>query len=298
MIQVVENGQGTRKRSASLRVPNFFIAGEQKAGTTYLYESLRYHAQVFMASPKEPLFFSDWNYDPCKVDEYLAKHFASAGAETWVGEASASYFHSDSAARRIRKNFGTEVKFLVCLRHPTEKAVSLYLHNYRRGRLTGHERLNDLESTQCRIRAFTEHSSHCARLLEDFGPDNVLFLFYQNLRSSPSAFVETAHSFLGLNVELPPPPRCVNKGNDLRWDGDVLTIDESYPVGERQVRPQFARQELEEWHDSAQRDVNRTERITGLDLASWKQFPKFTSVIISILQLLGFLDDVVDVLFL
>jgi hypothetical protein len=90
-------------------------------------------------------------------------------------------------------------------------------------------------------------------------------------------------------------PRRVNKGNDLRWDGEVLTIDENYPVAKSQVRPQFSRQELEKWHDSMQRDVERTEQVTGLDLGSWKRFPKFTSIIISILQLLGCLDDVVDV---
>ena len=30
------------------RVPNFMIAGEQKAGTSYLHLNLRHHPQVFM----------------------------------------------------------------------------------------------------------------------------------------------------------------------------------------------------------------------------------------------------------
>ena len=255
------------------RVPNFMIAGEQKAGTGYLYANLRRHPQVFMTCIKEPLFFSRWNFDWKNLSGYLREHFGTARNERWVGEASASYFHAGKAADRIKEAFGSEMKVIVCLRHPTEKAVSLYLHNYRRGRLRGDERLTDVENTPFPIRKFTSHSEECARFLDVFGPENVHFLLFDTLRSSPSTFVGSALSFLGLTAVQPPLPRVVNKGNDLRWDGESLTIADTELPSAEQVRPRFPKAELELLHESLQEDVERAEQITGLDLSSWKCFP-------------------------
>ena len=38
-------------------MPNFFIVGAQKAGTTSLYQYLNQHPQVYMSPRKEPHFF-------------------------------------------------------------------------------------------------------------------------------------------------------------------------------------------------------------------------------------------------
>jgi hypothetical protein len=269
------------------RVPNFMIAGEQKSGTGYLYANLRHHPRVFMTSVKEPLFFSRWNFDWNNLSGYLREHFGTARNERWVGEASASYFHAEKAAPRIKEAFGSEMKFIIPLRHPTEKTVSLYLHNYRRRRLRGDEGLLGVEATPFPIRKFTSHSEECARFLDLFGPANVRFLLFDTLRSSPSAFVDIALSFLGLTAVRPPLPRVVNKGNDLRWEGEYLTIADTELPSAEQVRPRFRKADLELLHESLQEDVERTEQITGLDLSRWKCFPY-------IVPFLAFIFDVLD----
>ena len=40
------------------RVPDFFIVGHPKCGTTALYEMLRRHPQIFMPALKEPAYFA------------------------------------------------------------------------------------------------------------------------------------------------------------------------------------------------------------------------------------------------
>ena len=270
------------------RVPNFMIAGEQKAGTGYLYANLRRHPEVFMTVVKEPLFFSKPNFDSNNLSGYLREHFGTARNERWVGEASASYFHAEKAAPRIKEAFGSEMKFIIPLRHPTEKAVSLYLHNYRRHRLRGDEGVLGVEKTPFPIRKFASHSQECARFLDLFGPPNIHFLLFDTLRSSPSAFVEGALSFLGLKAVRAPLPKVINKGNDLHWGGDYLTIADTELPSAEQVRPRFRKAELESLHESFQKDVERTERITGLDLSSWKCFPY-------IVPLLAFIFDVLDI---
>src|SRR5215217_7116747 len=42
-----------------MTMPNFFIVGAQKAGTTSLYHYLDQHPQIYMSPIKEPCYFSD-----------------------------------------------------------------------------------------------------------------------------------------------------------------------------------------------------------------------------------------------
>src|SRR6185436_14847515 len=109
------------------RLPNFFIAGAPKAGTTSLYHYLDQHPQIYMSAIKEPHYFAaevrEENFDP-KLRHWVARDtgdlreflsgpmrekrfggivagwedylrlFANAGAESAVGEASVCYLWS------------------------------------------------------------------------------------------------------------------------------------------------------------------------------------------------------------
>src|SRR5437660_11505590 len=85
------------------RVPDFFIVGHAKSGTTALYEMLRRHPQIFMPELKEPWFFaSDMRprfqprragVPPQPLEQYRAL-FAGAAAVQRIGEASSSYLWS------------------------------------------------------------------------------------------------------------------------------------------------------------------------------------------------------------
>jgi hypothetical protein len=49
-------------------VPDFIILGAMKSGTTTLFEYLSMHPGIFMASPKEPQFFSRRFDEPSGLD--------------------------------------------------------------------------------------------------------------------------------------------------------------------------------------------------------------------------------------
>src|SRR3974377_1285141 len=98
------------------RVPDFFIAGHAKCGTTALYEMLRRHPQIFMPDFKEPMFFARNPGPPPAADaprsfekpgrrnepraDYLSL-FAPAASGQRVGEASTFYLWSPVAPERI-----------------------------------------------------------------------------------------------------------------------------------------------------------------------------------------------------
>jgi hypothetical protein len=110
------------------RLPNFFVVGAPKAGTTSLYWYLDQHPQVYMSPIKEPNYFAaeirEENFDP-KLDtrglrEFLSgpmrekrfggivadwedylRLFASARNECALGEASSVYLWSQTAPEVI-----------------------------------------------------------------------------------------------------------------------------------------------------------------------------------------------------
>ena len=123
----------TAARARQTHVPDFFIVGHPKSGTTALYEMLRRHPQIYMPDLKETRFFAhelhprlpDSDTHPDTLEEYLLL-FEGAGQEQRTGEASPSYLRSRSAATRIAKQ-RHDARIIAILREPTSFLRSLHL---------------------------------------------------------------------------------------------------------------------------------------------------------------------------
>ncbi|MGL5080121.1 MAG: tetratricopeptide repeat protein [Microcoleaceae cyanobacterium] len=104
--------------------PNFIIIGAQKSGTTSLYEYLCQHPQVLPPLQKEIDFFV-WQTNH-GLDWYLA-HFPPIlpSQPLITGEASPSYMLDLKVAQQL-KNFFPEIKLIVLLRNPIDRAFSQY----------------------------------------------------------------------------------------------------------------------------------------------------------------------------
>lgn len=116
------------------RRPDFLIIGTQKGGTTSLYSYLAAHPKVSPAITKEVHYF-DFHYH-CG-DLWYCAHFVPAAWPSALrhrtGEASPGYLYNPYAAARVAA-FAPEVKLIVMLRNPVERAYSHYQMSLRRGR--------------------------------------------------------------------------------------------------------------------------------------------------------------------
>ena len=116
------------------RIPDFFIVGHPKCGTTALYEALRGHPQIFMPAGKEPWFFAPELHErtpprpegtPRTLDEYAALFVAAKPAQR-VGEATAFYLWSRTAAARIAE-VQPQARIVAILREPASFLRSLHM---------------------------------------------------------------------------------------------------------------------------------------------------------------------------
>lgn len=111
-----------------MKVPNFFIIGAPKCGTTALAEYLRAHPNILLSDPKEPHFFaSDFDgHRPVRTfDAYLSLFEGAKSGDVAVGEASVWYLYSQSAVQNIRA-FNPDARLIVMVRNPIEFLCSLH----------------------------------------------------------------------------------------------------------------------------------------------------------------------------
>ena len=113
--------------TAPRRMPDFFIIGAPKCGTTALYRYLSKHPGVFVPSLKEPQYFcTDFpgSAQVGSLGEYQAL-FEGAPIGSLVGEASVWYLYSNVALQNIMTT-NPKAKIIVMLRDPTNMAYSLH----------------------------------------------------------------------------------------------------------------------------------------------------------------------------
>ncbi|WP_051411037.1 sulfotransferase [Synechococcus sp. CC9616] len=110
-------------------LPHFLGLGTQKGGTTTLHQLLASHPQVFLPACKEVHYF-DLNHK--RPVEWYAHHFDKAGKDQHCGEITPFYLYHPEAPRRI-KALLPNVKLIVLLRDPVERALSQVFHARKRG---------------------------------------------------------------------------------------------------------------------------------------------------------------------
>ncbi|MGA2321440.1 MAG: sulfotransferase [Solirubrobacteraceae bacterium] len=218
----------TPQGAAQLRVPDFFIVGHAKSGTTALYEMLRKHPQIYMPEAKEPWFFaSDMRprfqppmagHLPETLEEYLSL-FAEARPEQRVGEASSSYLWSHTAAGRIAE-VGPDARIIAVLREPASFLRSLHLQLLQTHVETSKDFRHAIELEAARregrhiprrshrpqLLQYSEHVRYTEQLRRYhalFPPERVLILLYDEFLADNDATVRGVFRFLGVDETHP-----------------------------------------------------------------------------------------------
>ena len=181
-------------------VPDFFIVGHPKCGTTALYEMLRGHPQVFMPSAKEPRFFApDVIPRTRSLEEYLAL-FAMAEPSQVVGEADPHSLASRVAAGSIAAH-NPAARIVALFREPAGFLHSLHLQRLR----SRPETAKDLRRALDLYVDYTRYGEQLERYRAVLPDDQILVLIYDDFRRDNPATLRRVLDFLGVDPEYLPP---------------------------------------------------------------------------------------------
>ena len=178
--------------------PNFLYIGMPKAGSTWFFEALRQHPEVYVPIAKDIQFF-DRHYER-GLDWY--RHFFRAARQSpAVGELSHDYYASPEAARRIARDL-PEVKLLCCLREPGEFAVSAYKYNkmHHLNENVGFDDFLEMERT----RRYTDYLNNLKVYFDEFPSSSVKVFFYEDLKNAPQDLLREIYDFLGVSSSFVP----------------------------------------------------------------------------------------------
>lgn len=235
--------------------PDFIIIGSMKCATSAIYEYLCQHPKVWNRKPKEIHFYTQ-NHE--KGLNWYLKYFQDKPEGCITGEASPSYFdnsYSIKIPKLILEDF-PEVKIIVSLRNPTDRAISHFYHiQHKLGKLSEHDVGNYFSSDH--ISAFIENKvadlppyldgilkigQYAKRLpywLETYKPDQIIVINQAKLEQYEQQTMKEIFNFLNLEPltekknyqkvytnTYPETPKEVRKNLDAFYQADNQALQD------------------------------------------------------------------------
>ncbi len=196
-------------------LPDFFIVGAPKCGTTTLYHFLASHPEVSMSVPKELNFFSGKEILDQRLyyKTFLVKnlneyknHFKKIKNEKITGESSVSYLYYKEVPGKIHKLI-PEAKIIIMLRDPVQRAVSHYMMDRRLGYVNiPFEDIvfknNNSEKLELYYQQYIKlgmYYNPVKRYMDVFGEDQVWIGFTDDLNNNPETVLGDLIDFLGVS---------------------------------------------------------------------------------------------------
>ena len=208
------------------KLPNFLIVGAAKSGTSSLHNYLNQHPQVFMPSynkegmkVKEPRFLIKdlvqhrlhngiWTFE-----EYQSL-FDDVKDEKAIGESTVLYlYYYKHAIKNIKHYLGEDVKIIIMLRNPADRAYSAFQHVSRgfkennsfeksleieKGRMEREENLTPMVM----YKEMGMYYEMVKAYMESF--KNIHIIFYEDFRDKIESEMNKTYNFLGIsnNIEI------------------------------------------------------------------------------------------------
>ena len=201
----------------NINLPNLLIVGAAKCGTTSLHNYLKQHPDIFMSKQKEPHFLinsdigEDRIHKAITVLEDYEDMFKTDSIYKYKGESSVMYLaFPEFSIKNIKKYLDPDVKIIIMLRNPVERAFAGYLHNLRYNpseNLSFEEAFEKSEARYYQERDITPdtrylHVGNYYSQVESFMSmfnDNVLVIMYEDYVSDIDLCLANVFDFLDID---------------------------------------------------------------------------------------------------
>lgn len=183
---------------------DFIGIGAEKAATYWVAAVLRDHPEICFSSSKEIAFFNECDQHFLKVKNprykrgiaWYKRYFEHCDPKSIKGEYTPTYLYSKVTAKRIKSNF-PHVKLIVCLRDPTKRALSQYLHDISTGVIKdiGFEKAVKKYDSYVKKGLYYRYLKY---YLEVFPKDQVFIFLVDDIKKNKRKVVRDLYKFLKL----------------------------------------------------------------------------------------------------
>ena len=228
-----------------MRIPNLFIAGLPRSGTSSLHSYLNQHPDIFMTSIKEPNYFAtDFQkesdsyhkkrlYFPYRTKDKYLRLYKKWKNEVIAGEASWTNLYSNLSAKMIH-NFSPNAKIIITLREPVD-----FLYSYHSAATFAlGEHISDFQTALAAeddrkkgkhlgkrvivpswlfYSEFIKYSDQVKRYFSVFNKSQIRVVIFDALTKKTSQNYKNILEFLNVNPYFIPDFNTVNPNKVMKW---------------------------------------------------------------------------------
>jgi hypothetical protein len=200
------------------RIFDFIVIGAPKCGTTYTYQILKEHPRITISSSKDGIkggyFDSNTNQ---KTREYIKKISKNTGKV--VGEFREGYYMKGPEMASKLHEHNQNMRLIVCLRNPYERAFSAYKHLSLLKEPKGDFLENKSEYNYILEKGY--FYKYIKPFFDLFPSKQILLLDFEELKNNPEAYRKKLYRFLNIDTNFIPSTEG-KQLNDTRFKGTWL----------------------------------------------------------------------------
>jgi hypothetical protein len=273
-------------------LPNLFIVGAAKSGTTSLHNYLDAHPDICMSAPKEPGTFAATVWRE-KLGEYAGMF---SDPEAAIRGDSSTRYSTYPVVQGIPERIASkcpDARLIYVVRDPIDRIVASWVQGFTT--LYEHRTLNavlaDLDQPANRFVAASRYATQLERWLEHFDHGQILVIDQTELRDNRHETLLGALEFLGVRPEVPPVTDREFNTTDVkvrmtptalrlwvtvqplarRLPGramDSVSKSRLFPV-EKIGRPALSGELRARLEDELRGEAARFRELTGMSFSSW-----------------------------
>ena len=208
-------------------LPNLFIPGAAKSGTTTLHELLNLHPEISMSKVKEPVFWNNKNFEKYIEQDWLNYKKLFVEKSKICGESTTSYMYYNSFIENINKNYKKSPKFIFILRNPIDRYNSHFW--WMKGLGLEKNKIKNVLNIESGINfeeydyypknyfQFGLYSKWIQRFIDNFGLENIKVITLEKLISNRLDTINSCFDFLGLKKLESIPEKTSNKTTRIKY---------------------------------------------------------------------------------
>ena len=208
-------------------LPNLFIPGAAKSGTTTLHELLNLHPEISMSKVKEPVFWNNKNFEKYIEQDWLNYKKLFVEKSKIYGESTTSYMYYNSFIDNINKNYKKSPKFIFILRNPIDRYNSHFW--WMKGLGLEKNKIKNVLNIESQMNfeeydyypknyfQFGLYSKWIQRFIDNFGLENIKVITLEKLISNRLDTINSCFDFLGLKKLESIPEKNSNKTTRIKY---------------------------------------------------------------------------------
>jgi Sulfotransferase domain len=186
---------------AGPRGPDFIGIGAQRTGTSWIYACLYEHPRLCLPRKEINFFSRERNWS--RGFEWYEGIFAECPPNALAGEFCTSYLSDTEAPERIRDRY-PQVRLIVSLRHPADRAYSSYLNDIVAGAVPPTTGFREALQSHPEYVEAGRYARYLTNYLDLFPRGQLLVSIFDDARRDPLGAIRETYRFLDVDPTFRP----------------------------------------------------------------------------------------------